>query len=334
MDPTLYLVGLLIGVVLLWLVLREKSVPNRKTQKLNRYKHAHLGYRPDLTPPDVHFDEMGTLATTDGTSLRTYKSSPKGKAKGLIFIFPGLNECVERNAIVAHSYAKAGFAVHAIDYPTYGRSDGLPRGYLPSYEGLAQELLRFTDSVRKEYSKDTKVFLCGQSLGGATSLRLALTRLDEWDGMILIAPAIASDVHQFVQKISGVLGMLIPMMPVVALSDSDFGCRNLKIAEELDASDVTVKGGIRARTGAELIRNLRFVTSNMSKLRTPFVVFHGEKDLLCLPRGTHQLMAEANSVRGDDKTAVWFPDAWHDLVHEPEHGDLCEQIVQWTLDRV
>lgn len=126
---------------------------------------------PDLCPEE-RFHETFAFRSSTGLRLAAYKSSPpKGTpARAVAVVFPGLNECVERNAHWANHLAARGVVVYGIDYPVrhgrlhmpirpltlplaslpgqnaeqgFGCSDGL-RGMVSSFALLLNEVARFT----------------------------------------------------------------------------------------------------------------------------------------------------------------------------------------------
>lgn len=121
--------------------------------------------------------------------------------------------------------AKAGYAVHGMDYEGHGKSSGLA-GYVPSFDDLVDDLSEhysnvcgktkidqvlsssvFLDSSKisffqvtntlffhfypmietKENLKKMRILL-GESMGGAVALLLHRKKPEYWDGAVLVAP--------------------------------------------------------------------------------------------------------------------------------------------------
>jgi alpha-beta hydrolase superfamily lysophospholipase len=66
-------------------------------------------------------------------------------------------------------------------------------------------------------------------------------------------------------------------------------------------------------------------------MKVPFIVIHGRKDPMVDPKGTELLMHVAASK---DKTAWYLDEAWHALLAEPEHQEVCDRLVSWISERV
>ena len=61
--------------------------------------------------------------------------------------------------------ARAGFAVHTMDYEGVGLSDGLI-GYVPDFSVMVGDVLKHFTEVRHSYPSTLKTFLLGESMGG------------------------------------------------------------------------------------------------------------------------------------------------------------------------
>lgn len=135
-----------------------------------------------------------------------------------------LNFDVESRKGTGIQLAKAGYAVHGIDYQGHGKSEGL-QGFVADFDELVDDCFEhfssicgmcmpnptqekkawnFTHSVdrlisvcswfcavisveRKENRKKMK-YLFGESMGGAVALHLHRKTPNFWDGAVLVAP--------------------------------------------------------------------------------------------------------------------------------------------------
>jgi pimeloyl-ACP methyl ester carboxylesterase len=74
---------------------------------------------------------------------------------------------------LAVKFAKLDYGVVAIDYIGHGRSDGL-HALITSVDDLAADVANFMEdaTIHSERLRDKKVFLYGESLGGAVAFKL------------------------------------------------------------------------------------------------------------------------------------------------------------------
>jgi acylglycerol lipase len=84
--------------------------------------------------------------------------------------------------------ARAGYAVHGVDYEGHGKSEGL-QGYIPSFDVLVADCdAVFAAVVASTANTELPRFLLGESMGGAVALLLHRTRPDYWTGAVFVAP--------------------------------------------------------------------------------------------------------------------------------------------------
>ena len=86
-----------------------------------------------------------------------------------------------------------------------------------------------------------------------------------------------------------------------------------------------------ASTGNALSKQLLFVEGNLHRMKVPFVVMHGKKDLVIPWRGSQKLFDLAET---SDKSIKYYEDGWHDLLFEPEYKQVLTDIEAWIAARV
>jgi acylglycerol lipase len=280
---------------------------------------------------------MCSVHTEDGERMRCYRSVPAGDAplRAVFVLLPGLGEPASRLVHVAEHFVARGCAVYSLDYPGYGCSGGL-RGYIPSMDRLVAQLATRLQHFHAAH-RPAPLYLLGQSLGGAMALRcelhLGMRGASPLAGLLLLAPAIHSDLHPLLQRLAGVVGALLPRLPVVSLCELDRGSSNLAVAADLLDDVHFYRGRIRARTGAELVRSCAYLREHLHRVRTPFVVVHGERDLIIPPSATHLLLrrtADGGHLRlPGQRVAHWLQDCWHDLLHSPRYEEVMSRLDAW-----
>jgi len=130
---------------------------------------GHLWKRPDAA---AEFPvERRLYRTEPDVQVLVCSQRPHGKARGEIFMVPGLEGSGEAGYIRSLSVAalRAGFAAHRFHMRTCGGTEHLCRTLY--HAGLTSDLL----AVLREFRKDGRApaFLAGFSLGGNVVLKLA-----------------------------------------------------------------------------------------------------------------------------------------------------------------
>ncbi|RRT83894.1 hypothetical protein B296_00015938 [Ensete ventricosum] len=217
--------------------------------------------------------------------------------------------------------AKAGYAVHGIDYQGHGKSSGL-QGYIPSFKNLVEDCSdHFTSVCERSENKKKARYLLGESMGGAVVLLLHRREPPYWNGAVLIAPMCKIRSNPYCYKGRPRLGTAHEVLmvsldiekslnQVINLSFRQHGSRPCSICMQ------------------RLMREVCFCL----QVSLPFLVVHGGDDIVTDPSVSRLLYETASS---EDKTLKLYPGMWHALTSgEPSANiDLVfADIVGW-LDR-
>lgn len=126
------------------------------------------------------------VVNSRGMRLFTCAWIPKESSRGVVCLCHGYAvECSVTMRGTAERLARAGYAVHGIDYEGHGHSDGL-QGYVPDLDALVRDCDSFFSTATASFPR--RRFLLGESMGGAVALLLHRLRPDFWIGAILVAP--------------------------------------------------------------------------------------------------------------------------------------------------
>ncbi|TVP73662.1 MAG: alpha/beta hydrolase [Rhodobacteraceae bacterium] len=122
----------------------------------------------DAPPPE----RVSWLSTQDGTRLRAafWPAGPKG----MVAIFPGRTEVIEKYGRVVRDLAAGGFGASVIDWRGQGLSDRLPdtplRGHVEDFALYQQDVAAYRTAL-DAVAPDVPRFLLAHSMGGCIGLR-------------------------------------------------------------------------------------------------------------------------------------------------------------------
>jgi acylglycerol lipase len=279
---------------------------------------------PAASAPGVIHRE-GRLEGAGGVSLFNQEWTPDGAVRATLLIVHGLKDHSDRYAGFAERLARAGYRVRAFDLRGHGDSAG-DRVWVDRFDEYLEDLDIEIEKVRGELP-NKPVFLMGHSMGGAIVTLAALQGRSPVRGLILSAPALkrGSQVSGFVAGIAGILGSVAPRLAVLDLRDEDFS-RDPQVVEGMKRDPLISHGKGPARTGKGLLSAIERIQVGMEKLTIPVLALHGTEDRLTNPDGSRELVSRAAS---QDKTLKLYPGLFHDLLHEPEHAQVEQDILTW-----
>lgn len=274
--------------------------------------------------------ETATMSGSKGAVLHTVRWSPDDPAatKGQIVLAHGYGEHSGRYVPVAERFTAAGYAVAALDHRGHGRSSGVRKGEVDSFDALVDDLQHYVDSV----AGDLPLFMYGHSMGGLATVRLAERGDERFAGLILTGPALqtAGSIPAPLVAMANVLGLIAPWLPTIAL-DGNAISRDEQVRADYDADPLNYRGKLTARTGREMNIAMTKALAEAASIHAPLLILHGGADALAAPGGSARLAA---AVSSSDVTHKVYAGAFHELHHEPEKEEVLALIVDWLNDHL
>ena len=241
-----------------------------------------------------------------------------------LLILHGYTEHCRRYDKLVEKVNSIGFNVIRYDHRGYGQSEG-KRAYISSFK-------QYTDDVRQVVKNHTEpglpLFIAGWSMGG---LILASYLIEEGDqhvaGALFFSSAlkISEDLSPFLQKISGVLSMLVPWLRTIKL-ETEYLSRDPEVIKDYLNDPLVYKKGTYARTGGEMIKYTKLTQREFDKISCPLLILHGTGDKLTDYRGSVKLYEDAKST---DKELKLFEGWYHELTNEPEKNEVFKVVTEW-----
>ncbi|PIS30012.1 MAG: alpha/beta hydrolase [Candidatus Marinimicrobia bacterium CG08_land_8_20_14_0_20_45_22] len=269
--------------------------------------------------------QTGEIVSFDGTRLFTRSYKPTKPAKAVVLVVHGLAEHSGRYEHVAEFLTKAGFAFETFDLRGHGKSGGA-RIFVNSFDDYLRDLDLIMSEVKRNYP-DLPIFLLGHSMGGAITSLFTITRKSPIAGLILSAPSlkISDSISPFLIKMAPLIGKLLPKLPTIVL-DKNAISRDPMVVQKYDEDPLNYRGGIPARTGAELNLAIGRIQIQMEILDLPLLILQGTVDHLSDIRGSQMLFDLAKSK---DKTFNRYEGFYHEILNDPEKMRVLDDIRDW-----
>ena len=217
--------------------------------------------------------DTGKFETTDGMTLFEQWWRPEEQPKATVTIVHGYAEHSTRYTHVAEHLVDHGYTVETFDLRGHGQSAG-KRTFVRSFDEYLGDLEQFIERV-KQRSKTKNKFLLGHSMGGAIVTLFSITRKPDFEGLILSGPAlkISDDISPLLVRLSSTIGKFLPKLPTIKLDSSGIS-RDPEVVKRYDNDPLVYRGGIPARTGAEITGATKMIQAQMESITLPLPVGH------------------------------------------------------------
>ncbi len=323
----------------------NKSNDDALTRRLN---WNAMIKRHDLPPwfkvPDTMTYTERYWVNSRGMALMTTTTLPKSSPpKALVLFCHGYSDqsCWYKGCQY-RALVDAGFGLACIEYEGHGRSDGHLVS-VPDWSELIRDVGEYARQVKKEVGAD-KIFIAGESMGGAVVYDTSTRNPGLFDGAVLVCPmcAIHDDmkppswvINLFYKIVGppgtcGAVGML-PLAPSADVSVHSFKLSEKRMITEATANRYDRKP--RLATARELLDTTDRISKSLHDFDMPFIVMHGEDDKVTDPELSKMLYDTAKSK---DKTIKLYPGMWHTMT-TGEPDDNCKAVfsdmIQWLSDR-
>jgi acylglycerol lipase len=274
---------------------------------------------------------MQTIASTftgrRGVTIHTVEWAPAEGTPILadVVLVHGYGEHCGRYVPVAEQLAAAGLRVAALDLRGHGRTEGVRRGDVDDFTAVVDDVSTYVDRVRT----DRPLFGYGHSMGGLVMTRLAERGDDRFTGLVLTSPLIlsAGAIPAPLVAVANVLGKVAPGLRTISL-EGDAISRDADVRADYDSDPLNFRGKLTAGTGRQLNLAMAAALADAGRISCPTLIMHGTADRLCAAEGSQQLFDQISST---DKTLELWPDAYHELHHEPERAEVIATIRDWIL---
>lgn len=269
-----------------------------------------------------------TAAGIGGLELFTQSWLPEAAPRATIVISHGLGEHSGRYAALATQLADGGHAVYALDHRGHGRSGG-PRANIGRFTYLVSDFAAFVGRCARQHL-DTPLYVLGHSMGGAVAFATALRLQHQLRGLVLSAPALATDaaVPRLQEWFVRALSVVAPNTGALTIPPAHVS-RDPAVVMRYESDTLVHHGAVPARTVVELLDAMRTFPDSMRELRLPTLILHGTADKLVPLAATRPLY---QAISPNYRALKLYDGLFHEVFNEPERATVTADLMAW-LDR-
>ncbi|MFH2132013.1 MAG: lysophospholipase [bacterium] len=247
-----------------------------------------------------------------------------------LVIVHGFAEHMRCYYTAAETLSQHGIAVHLMDLPGHGLSDG-PRGHIEDFQDYLDDVHLFFHSY-PHFLKTKPVFLLGHSLGGLIATLYCLQKKPKIKGLILSSPLIrfCSLMSVATTLLSKIIARRNPAYLIPKPSGVQSLSRNPAKWQQYNSDPYRLRT-ISPNLYLSMQQQTRLLQGRASELTLPLLVFYAAWDQVVSSKAIGQFVKDAGSR---DKNGVIFTEARHELFQEKEQTIVIEKIRYWMNEHL
>lgn len=252
------------------------------------------------------------------------------KTVSQLIVIHGFAEHMRNYTDTAEKLCNRGLAVHAMDLPGHGLSDG-PRGYIDDFEEYIDNVDLFINT-NPNILQSKPTFLLGHSLGGLIALQYCLRKKPKIKGLLLSSPFLGFSLLGSLPVLLTfkLLMRINPAMSIPKPLGVSSLCRNPNKWPDYYNDPYRLRS-ISPNVYLSMVYQAGILRSKAPNLKLPLLIFFTTKDRVVSPHAIQSFFQRSGSR---DKTLVTFTEAMHELFQEKEQQQVVEKMVTWIQDRV
>jgi len=269
--------------------------------------------------------QEGFFTGVRGAKIYHQSWLPEEGTKAALLIVHGLAEHSGRYMNVVDRFIPLDYGVYGFDLPGHGRSDGA-RVYVKRFDDFIAVVRIYVDMVRNQ-QPDKPVFLIGHSMGALISTIFLLDHQSEFAGAIISGPGVMvpAPISRFTIVLAKLLSTLLPRMRVIGLDPAGISRAPAVVRAYID-DPLVYTGKITARLAYEMLKAMRRVPTEASRITLPVLIVQGGADRLVDPNGARMLY---EAISSPDKTINIYDGLYHEVFNEPERDRVLGDVEAW-----
>lgn len=271
--------------------------------------------------------ECQEAAWTDPVSRAeiAYRVWAPAESRALMVLIHGFGEHGGRYKPLAEALAANGLCVAVPDLCNHGRSSG-SRGDIADVHACVKLIRRLTHERFMPLARKRQYSLYGHSFGAMVVIRWAMDGPEELQRIIVQSPLLklAFQIPAWKEFLGSSMAALYPSLSLSMNLDASALSHDPEIVRSYQ-NDHLVHNRMSARCYRSILKTRDEILANPASVSVPTLLMVGEGDRV-VSVDTARGWFEALSC---PKRLVAFPDAYHELHHEPVRPAIIKELVAW-----
>lgn len=255
-----------------------------------------------------------------------YSVNKVDEPKAAVIFVHGICEHLGRYDYITSKFNDENYDVYRFDLRGHGKSEG-KRGYLDDFNDYLKDLDLLVDMVRRE-EKGLKIILVGHSMGGLivtayTSMYPNKIDLLAISGGANVCPSSAKALRYLPYNLMG------KMQYVNKLGNGV--CSDKEVVKKYESDPLVLKKVSFKLLGNAFIKGTKYVHNNITNIKCPTLVMHGEKDGIVVSDTGKWTYA---SLKCEDKKLIIYEGLFHEIFNEVSKDKVITDLLNWCNERV
>ena len=253
---------------------------------------------------------------------------PDSDPQGMILLIHGLGEHSGRLKNIGLHFANQNWIVRSFDLIGHGQSSGL-RGHSPNLDTLLNLIDHSVMDLQQRYAA-LPFILYGHSMGGNLVLNYLIRVKPTVEGAIITSPWIKvfRELPSWTMYLLRKIHLLWPTLTLSNQLDINQISRDpLEVkaykTDPLNHNKISLSLGLAMSDAGKFLQKKHTSPVNI-------LLMHGEEDRICLPLGSEIFVS---NFEGDVTYKSW-PNARHELHHDPDKQNILEFASDWAHDQL
>ena len=262
--------------------------------------------------------------------LAVWQHTPKKKPKARVLIIHGISEHSGRHLNTVDALNANGYEAIRFDLRGAGRSGGV-RQWVDRFSDYVDDTAEVANWIHRELDP-LPFFVLGHSMGGAVAIYFTAHYQSLMQGLILSAPAyLAGDsISKLLIAVGKVAVFLTPNLRIPKSSAPTDVSRDPAVVEAY-LKDPLACHFNTLRQGNELLKAMKKIPDEITKLSLPILFLHGTSDTIVKMQGSFELV---RNVASSDKILQILPNVFHEPHNDYDKQAYFDLVTRWIRNHI
>lgn len=242
-----------------------------------------------------------------------------------ILLLHGISEHSGRHLNTVNWFTQRGVEVIRFDFRGAGQSGGRAQ-WIEQFNDYVEDTIDVFLWIQRNLDRQP-LYVLGHSLGGAIALHFAAHYGNQFDGLMLSAPAFltGSNIPMWKIAVGKALVRFFPKLRIPTVGDNKALSRIPEVATEYGKDPLSYHYNT-LRQGDQVLQALEKVPVVARAITLPTIIAHGTADRIVRHDGSFQIL---KSLASSDKELHFLPGGFHEPHNDINQNEYFQLLTVW-----